>query len=51
MLRLGAQSRRNTPRAEYAQIGYSARPLRLARHAYDALPGDVKAILQGAKAN
>jgi hypothetical protein len=39
--------------AEYAQreIGYSARPLRLARHAYDALPGDVKAILQGAKAN
>jgi hypothetical protein len=37
--------------AEYAQreIGYSARPLRVARHAYDALPGDVKAILQGVK--
>jgi hypothetical protein len=36
--------------AEYAQreIGYSARPLRLAQHAYDALPSDVKAILQGA---
>jgi CheY-like chemotaxis protein len=36
--------------SEYAQreIGYSARPLRLAQHAYDALPGDVKAILQGA---
>jgi hypothetical protein len=36
--------------AEYAQreIGYSARPLRIARHVYDALPSDVKAILQGA---
>ena len=36
--------------AEYAQreIGYSARPLRLARLAYDALPNDVTAIiLQG----
>jgi hypothetical protein len=39
--------------AEYAQreIGYSARPLRLARHASDALPSDVKAILQDAKAS
>ena len=39
--------------AEYAQRegGYAARRLRLARHAYDALPGDVKAILQGARAN
>ena len=36
--------------AECAQreIGYSARPLRIARHVYDALPSDVKAILQGA---
>ena len=39
--------------AEYAQRegGYGARRLRLARHAYDALPGDVKAILKGAKAD
>ena len=39
--------------AEYAkrEIGYSARRLRLAQHVYDALPSDVKAILQGAKAN
>jgi hypothetical protein len=37
--------------AEYAQRegGYAARRLRLARDAYDALAGDVKA-LQGAKA-
>jgi hypothetical protein len=36
--------------AECAQreIGYSARPLRIARHIYDARPSDVKAILQGA---
>ena len=36
--------------AEYArrESGYSSGPLRLPRQAYDALPGDVKAILQGA---
>jgi len=36
--------------AEYArrEIGYASGPLRLPRHAFDALPGDVKAILQGA---
>lgn len=38
---------------EYAQRegADAARQLRLARHAYNALHGDAKAILQGAKAN
>jgi len=36
---------------EYArrEIGYFSGPLRLAPHAYDALPGDVRAVLQGAE--